>query len=299
MKYFYSFLTKKKGFCFKGFYCPKEHCKNALEITQRMFFFEYEMKIATERLKIDKNLQELMNKPKNQEISEIISNLEIKTETNEIIFQQTLDNFSDKRPTLEDDRKMIAAEYKRIKEIEGKKRKLEYENQLKKSIPSNIEKKQKLKDPSSILEDLDDIFDHSNVIIDSTNSIQVKLNPDPLNLLKKKETIKKSPTPVKVKKRGLKNPYIQERDIHYKDYENVKLEKPRIPLNMHYHIPRDLRQKSLEMIFEKYSTVFEDKRKSAIFALETELKINGSHPTQHGYWSKVKEVVKGIELEDE
>jgi hypothetical protein len=270
-----------------------------LEITQRVFFFEYEMKIANERVTMEKNLQELINKPKsNQEISEIISNYEIKPVPNGIIFQQTLDTISDKRPTLEEDRKMIAEEYKRIKEIEGKKRKFEYENILKKSTSSNVEKKQKLTDPSSILKDLDEIFDHSTVIIDSKNSIQVKINPDPLNFLKKKETKQQAP-PVKEKKRGLKNPYILERDIPYKDYENVKLEKPRIPLNMHYHIPRDLRQKALEMIFEKYSTVFEDKKKSAIYALETELKINGCHPTQHGYWSKVKEVVKGIELQDE
>ena len=145
----------------------------------------------------------------------------------------------------------------------------------------------------SILNDIDVSFDHTNIFLDSKQSTKkINLTPNPEHFQHKKQEKLKKKKEVKIE---LIDPYINENDINFKSYENVNIQKPRIPLSTNFHIPRDLRQKSLEMLAEKYKTIFDEKN-SVIFAIETEIKINNEHRLKSAYWSKVKHVIKNIEV---
>eukprot|EP01080_Neovahlkampfia_damariscottae_P000471 gene471-6882_t len=287
----------QEGFCFKGEKCPYYHSENNLEIPQKKFFFDFEMKIAKENLQLDSKVEKIIENYSKPNISKIISDLNFLNKT--IEEEEKIKKNSEKKPTLEDDRREIAEYYKTQKEMEGKKRKLQHQQEVENSKPQKKKSTNKTATiiDMTLLNEIDESFDHTQVTIDSKkNSKKVKLDPNPEHLKQHKQKPKIIEKKVE-KKLELVDPYLLENEINFKSYENVKIDKPRIPLSLNFHIPRDLRQKSLEMLVEKYKTIFE-KRKALIYSIETEIKINNEHKMKSAYWSKVKHVIKNIKLKD-
>ena len=75
-------------------------------------------------------------------------------------------------------------------------------------------------------------------------------------------------------------------------YQNVNWASPRIPLSVHYHVPVSYRQKILEKLIQVHEThVFKGERnkeqqrkKSVLFALETEVDLYNQYREKTAYW---------------
>ena len=75
-------------------------------------------------------------------------------------------------------------------------------------------------------------------------------------------------------------------------YQNVNWASPRIPLSVHYHVPVSYRQKILEKLIQDHEThVFKGERykeqqrkKSVLFALETEVDLYNQYREKTAYW---------------
>lgn len=180
----------------------------------------------------------------------------------------------DLKPTLEEEEKRIE-NLRKIREQEiKKKRKKELEELFTKPKKEKKEKNEKL--DLEILNSLNVPFNHKNVILQSKEKKEVKEEQV------KKEQVKKEEQVI-----------IQQKE---EKFGYINYEHPKIPFSLHYEVPHQQRQKSLELLIEAYSIKYKDRKRIVLESLETEIEIYERYKTKSAYQMSIRDKIREIKM---
>lgn len=164
------------------------------------------------------------------------------------------------KPTLEEEQERIRIQREKREKENQKKRKKEIEEIFSKTKKEKVERV--LDD--NILKSLDVSFNHKKVILESS---------------------------VKEKQKEEERIEIKEKE---EKYGYINFEKPQIPFSLHYEIPHNQRQKSLNMFIESFSKIYKDRKRIVLESLETENEIYSKYKTKTAYQMSVRDKLKEL-----